>query len=78
MIPDRLQYFLEHFWIAQKSTKSGPSEPVFITKILQTIQENMGTFLKRIILVNMENNSFDAFWKCLKSLCTILFEMLSS
>ena len=37
MIPDRLQYFLDAFWNFEKSTKSGPSDPVFIiTKILST------------------------------------------
>ena len=38
MIPDRLQDFLEHFWIGQRCDQIC-SDPVFITKILQKIQE---------------------------------------
>ena len=34
---------------SKKSTKSRPSDPVFITKLLQKIQENMGTSLDNII-----------------------------
>ena len=37
MILERLQYFLEHFGSTKKSTKSGTSDDVFITKILKTI-----------------------------------------
>ena len=53
MITDRLQYFLEHFWIDNKSTKSGPSDPVFITKILQKYKRNYGNILDNIIFVNL-------------------------
>ena len=39
MIPHRLQYFLSIFRTTKKTTKSGPSKPVFITKIPEDIQE---------------------------------------
>ena len=42
MIPDRLHYFLDDVWSDKKSIKSGPSDPVSITKIFQKIHENMG------------------------------------
>ena len=48
-------------------TKSGPSDPVFITKILQKIQENMGTSLKHIIFIS-ENLKFD--FEIFESPCT--------
>ena len=38
---------------SETETKSGPSEPVFITKILQEILENDGSILENIIFVNM-------------------------
>ena len=47
MIPDRLQYFLEHFWNDQHVTKSGSSGPVFITNIFQKIQEHMRQSLRK-------------------------------
>ena len=43
MIPDRLQYFLDDFWNDQKFTKSGPSDPVFITKILQNYSRSFAS-----------------------------------
>ncbi len=45
MIPDPLQYFLQHFWIDQKSPKSGPPEPVFITKIQERLWGHPGQIL---------------------------------
>ena len=56
MILDRLQYFLEHFWIDQKSTKYGPSGPVFITRILKKIQENYGNILEQYYLCKYGNH----------------------
>ena len=47
MLPDRLQYFLDNFWNEQIVTKSGPSDPVSITKILQQIQETDGDILDK-------------------------------
>ena len=62
MIPDRLQYFLKHFWNDQNVTKCGPSDPAFITKILQTLPEIMGTSLNNIIFIS-ENLKFWETWK---------------
>ncbi len=39
--------------ISEMLSKSGPVDLLTITKILQTIQENMGTSWKHIIFVNM-------------------------
>ena len=39
MILDLLQYFLYDFWNFKEFTKSGPSEPVFITHVLLKIQD---------------------------------------
>ena len=45
MIPDRLQYFLEDFWIDQKCDQIWTRGARIITKILQKIQENDGNIL---------------------------------
>ena len=50
MIPDRLQNCWDDFWNDQTSTKYGPSDPVFITKILQQIKNN-GSVLGHIIFI---------------------------
>ena len=56
--------FLE---LPNKSTKSGPSDPVFITKILQTnTRQFMGRSLKHIIFHIWESEIL----KILKGLCT--------
>ena len=59
MIPDRLQYFLNMFGSTENVTKSGPSEPVVITKILQKMQEQYGNVLEHLIFVNMGINNLE-------------------
>ena len=77
MIPDRLQYFLKHFWNDQKLTNYGPSDPVFITKILQQIQERYGNVLE--IIFHICESEFVIFWEGVRSqLFDFLFvELLS-
>ena len=54
-------------------TKSGPSEPVFITKILQKNKKIMESSLTNIMFVNMGI----IFWNVLKVTC-IFFEISST
>ena len=49
------------FGTTKSVTKSGPSEPVFITKILQKIQENHGGILEQYCIFTYENMKL---WKC--------------
>ena len=53
MIPDRLQDFLDEFWNLANFTKYGPSEPVFITKILQKIQDKYGDIFETILFSHL-------------------------
>ena len=56
---------------SKKSTKSGPSDPVFITQMLQKIQENMGTSLNKIIFHLWESEIL----KTLEGTCTNFFDL---
>ena len=51
---------------AKKSTKSGPSGPIFITKILQKIQETYGNIFENIIFRICESGIL----KRLEGMCT--------
>ena len=52
MIPDRLQYFLGHFWNDQKCDKYGHSDPVDITKIFQTTQAKLWGIIENLIFIS--------------------------
>ena len=69
------------FWMISRTsknvTKSGPSDPVFITTIFQRIHENMGTSMKHIIFKS-DNLTF---WKfrnvCVPNFaCSCVFDIL--
>ena len=55
------------FWIifgtSKNVTKSRPPRPLFITRILQNIQENMDTFYTNISFVNLGSDMFTWFRK---------------
>ena len=86
MIPDRMQYFLKQFETTNNVTKSGPSNPISITKILQKIQEEYGNILERILLisenlkfgtcvkVHAPNFCFLFFWICMRCRKVEVFE----
>ena len=71
MIPDRLQYFLEHFWNDQKTRpKLDPRTPYSSPKYCTTYEENGGDILEqyfsymRVCLYEkMEGMRSIAFWK---------------
>ena len=58
MIPDRLQYFLEHVWIDQKRDQIWTLGPRIHYQNIQTIQEIMVTSLNNIMFVNLEIKLF--------------------
>ena len=73
MIPDRLQYVLDFFGTTKKVTESGPSDPVFITKIHQQYKKIMGGgILERYYFSYpriwnsyfVGRSAYQAFWNC--------------
>ena len=61
MIPDRSQYFLEHFWIDQNAHQIWTLGARMYYQNTQTKQEKMGTSLNIIIFCKYGNKQSDCF-----------------
>ena len=85
MIPDRLQYFLEHFWIDQKCDQIWTLGPRIYYQNTSNNTRNYGNILDTTSFVNLGIKHF--IFKIVESpvyhvfvfaFCFCLFEMLST
>ena len=56
-------FFFDIFGTSKQPTKSGPSDPLFITEILQNIQDNYGNILQTYYFCKSGNLNFGRFLK---------------
>ena len=68
MIPDRLQYFLEHFWTDQQCDHIWTLGPRIYHQNTLRIQENIGSSLNIFSYLGIWN------YDCLEGMCTYLSE----